>query len=756
MKMKYQLLLMPALVMLWLTACNSTDTKKPPAKTAKKTETEVKIEPLSSLIKEHKPIKPQTMKDETVEIVKQNLPDRKMVLPKIDRNGAGKNNPALKRDTYDRIFSGKTDDAQATIKVTLNFDESPLTDVIPAFAQPLGFNYLLDPEIKGTVTMSVDGEMSRREVWQLFEQILWMTGAYCVSENGVVHVRPNVKMPQERKMFEPGRDDVQVVFYPLQYAGAKDVIKQIKPFLSDAASATEIPRGNAILLVENAAVMGKLLDLLKVLDQPDKDKWQQLVFQCHNVPASKIKTELTEILPILGFMVATGDKAPDTGAIHVISLDRLQVLVATAATTAAIEELKHWAEILDQAETAEQERVFIYRVVNGKADELLQALSVIFNIESTTMAAPQGDAKSGTTATATKTAASGSSKTKNKEVSENTGKTTTSAPTSVFDVLVKVFADGVHNRLVVRTTPRTYAMVKALLERLDTVPAQVLLQVLVAEIDLTDTTQFGLEFSETVKGGGAESIFGTNYASLTPGGDKEYGAKYWIYDQKDPANKFGYVKALAGKTKLKVISSPQVLVVSHTQAKISVGDKVPLLSSQISDTASSSTSSTSLLQTVQYQDTGIILLVTPHVTKGDLITIDLEQTVSEAIENKTSTLNSPVIQERVLKTSMSLRNGRTLIIGGLIKERVNDNLSSVPGLVNIPILNFLTGDSESKFERTEMLILITANVISEETKLEQMVRHYRQAITEINKFQQKLTTGAEQEKNLEEKGVGMK
>jgi len=728
-----------------LFSCSSTPTKPPqPAKAP-----EVKIEPQTAIIKEDQ-LKSESMQTELVKSKKNLIEEKTTAICQTTPKNSTPVAVPTPIDIFDQVFAGKKDDGKETIKVALNFEDSGLGDVIPAFAQPLGFNYVLDSELKGTVTMAVEADMTRKEVWRLFEQILWMAGAYAVYENDTVHIRPNTKLAQERKLFEPGRTDIQVLFYELKYAGVKEIIRQLKPFLSDTGSAIDVPRNNAVLLVDNGAIIGKLTELLRVLDQPDKHNWPRLIFQCRNVPPSKLKAELSEILPVLGFPVTTsGEKQPENGAIYLISLDRMEVLVASAVTAEAIEELRRWAEILDQNDIGEQERVFIYKVINGKADELLQALSVIFNTEGTTMSAQQSDSGSNSASTAKSASTSGgsSSHTSKKSVSENTGKTVATAPASVFEVPVKIFADAVHNRLVIRTTPRTYAMAKALLERLDTVPAQVLLQVLVTEINLTDSTQFGLEFSKAVNtGGGTKTVFGTNYKNLDATADDQYGSKYYIYDPDDPSKTFAYIKGLAGKTKMKVISSPQILVMSHTKAKISVGDKVPLVTSQLSDTSSTTTSGTTLLQNIQYQDTGIILEVTPHVTKGNLITIDLEQTVSEAEENTTSKIDSPIIQERVLKTSMTLRNGRTLIIGGLIKEHVTDNMDSVPYFINVPVINWLTGNSTRTVERTEMLVLITANIIGEENQIETLVKRYRQAVKEIGHFQEELKTESDLEK----------
>ena len=168
---------------------------------------------------------------------------------------------------------------------------------------------------------------------------------------------------------------------------------------------------------------------------------------------------------------------------------------------------------------------------------------------------------------------------------------------------------------------------------------------------------------------GLDSSAGTDYKYLQPGGKEQYGAKYWLSDPDNPDDKFAYIKALAGRSNVKVISRPQVLVISHNPALISVGDRVPIITAEVTNTSSATkVDGTTLIRSVTYEDTGIILNITPHITRGGRIGIDLNQTVSEAQVNTTSDIDSPTIQERQLKTMMSLRDGQTVICGGLIRE----------------------------------------------------------------------------------------
>ncbi len=694
----------------------------------------------------------QTTSDTSTNVL---LPQTDDLLPTIKHQEVKKDTDAL----FNKLFPQH---AEATdiepIKVNINFDAANLGDVIPAFAGPLKMNYLLDPEVTGTITMSLKANMSPREVWTLFEQILQIAGAYCEMENQVVHIRPQSKLPQEKKMLEVD-SNIEVKLIPLKYVAAKDMVSQLKQFLSDAAVATALDQQNAVLLVENVANIERLSMLIEQLDRRTRAGWQKAVFICNNVTAAQLYKELVDLLPILGFSVADGTKDSSSGEIGIVALERVQAIVVSAATVEAIKEIQKWIKALDQAETGEQEKVFLYEVINGKADELVSALSIIFSVESSTMSASQSGISSRSSGSSSNSQGSTSNL---NSTSTSSSKSKTSSDEhkseSLYDTPVKIFADAVHNRLLIRTTPRTYAMIRAVLDRLDTVPDQILMQILVVEIELSDGNEFGMEFSGSGSSGNTKSIFGTNFDSLSPntgGGTPQTGGTFTIYNPKNPEEKFGYIRALASKNDLRVLSSPQIVAKSHSQAKISVGKRIPLISDEITDTQSSvDPNNTSLRRSYQYEDTGIILTVVPQVTKGGMISMAIEQIISDAIENNTLGVDSPIIKEDLLQTELSIRDGRTIIMGGLIKEKQNEVVSSLPWIIDLPIIRFLFGTTSKTRERTEILVLITATIISEDNKLEDMVRRYRQAVHEIDEFENRQFKSDKEE--LEEKNKDKK
>lgn len=664
--------------------------------------------------------------------------------------------------------------ADEKLPVSLVFNSAPMIDVIPAFADVLGFNFVADPELQSTVTLNINSEMTRRELWNAFEKMLFLSGASARVDGSLLRLVPVAKLAQQPDLSIAGKpENLEVLYYPLKNTTAKDVEAQIKPFLGKGAAISALTRPNAIILSDTISNTAKLRQILELVDENGRAAWPRLIMKCENILPSKIVSELQTVFPVLGFYVQQKlqDRTEQPGSVQLTAIDRLQLVIGSAATEEAVTEIRNWVKILDSAQSLDQERVFVYKVMHGKADQLLTGLSVIYNttgqalkIDSNTKNVKTDTVNSQKTAQTRTTNTANAAKT---GTVANTANTETDQSSSLFENPVRIFSDGELNRLVIRTTPRTYASIKALLDRLDVVPAQVLLQVLVVEVSLDKSTEFGLELSAqgTVNGNVINGGSG-NYSNLNPfltdvtkdsegnvtrhyRANAEGGLHGLIYDPDNPSQKFAYIKALAKNGNIKVISSPQVLVSSHNKAEIWVGQKVPYVANAITDTASSSATSTTMNTSVSFEETGIKLTITPEVTSTDFISLDVYQELSTVdTANKYTDVDAPVFSKRTVETNMTIQNGKTMVIGGLIQETKHDNLESIPLINDIPFLRRLFGSTNASANRSEILILITGNIVNERSEVEDMIRKYNDALKALNRFDRSLGDGPDAEKNL--------
>ena len=633
-----------------------------------------------------------------------------------------------------------------------NFSDAPFPQIVSLFSKELGFQYLLTEDIKSKTTMICEMELTAKEVWGIFQQILANANLYYTIQNGLLVIRPMNEAGQTRTV-APERTNLGVQVFVLKHLDSKNMAAQLAPVVSKGVKVIELPSQNAVMVMDNKEVIDKVREIITYLDQPARTNWYKAVFQCRQIPSPRIAEELGQLLPVLGFPVSVNGSKDTPESMKITSLERLQLIVVSAPTAEALDTVREWIGRLDSNEQGDQEQVYIYRVQNSTADSLAEVLAVMFALKGT-MRVPDlktGDTKSqsGVVASvksiASETGGAGASAKSTGTSAGKSGGAATSATGSIYDASVRIYADGVNNTLTIRTKPRTYAMIKAILDRHDILPKQVLIQVLVVEISLNDLIKFGVEFSMSGGSGNVETLGGINYKNLNPRSNEEYGGRFNIFNPKNPNEKYGYVQALSGITNVRVLSSPQVLVVSHSQAHIAVGNKVPLVNSEITNSQSSVVTtpddvSTSLVRNINYEDTGIILKIIPQVTHSNHITLIMDQTVSEAVRNSTSNIDSPEIQSRTMQTTMMIRDGQTILCGGMIKEKTTDNLDSLPIIDQIPFLRRLVGDTDYQKQRTEMLILVTGTIITSENHLEGLLKQYRQAVSMLQDYHKRGTT----------------
>ncbi len=623
----------------------------------------------------------------------------------------------------------------AKLEVKFNFDAESLVNVVQMFSLTLDFQYYIDPGVSGSVTMTIDTQMTRREAWELFEHILWISGSYASKHHGFINILPFNKMPQERRVFAKHDPipNVHVEIVKLFNTTAADISNLIKPFITAGATVSPIQYLNSLLIIEAPPNMVKLRELINKLDVMGETDWPQISIKCNYVESEVILEELKQILPILGFSVTTSEKG-DGHSVKIIELARLQVLIAAAPTMEVLDEVKRWVKILDSEESSEEERIFFYDVKYNNAEDLSDNVSIFFNSSSSSSSRSRSTS---TTPTSTTTGTDRSTTSSRQRTSSTNRRTRSSdeKPATVFDIPVTILADGAHNRLVIRTTPRAYLMLEALLKRLDTPPLQVLIQVTIAEIQLDEDTQFGFKLAAGTKAFG--ELFDYNLNPSLIGANTVPATDLYNFALKSnadgsiagPGDFFGIIRAVAGETNTKVLSSPQLIAISDEEASINVGNSVPIITEQLNN---NSNNTGSINQNIQYQDTGTILTVTPHITAKKLVTLDIRQEESNALPVSTNAaIQSPIITSRVIETSMIIKDGATVMLGGFIR---NDNTNierKIPILGDIPYLGKFFSFSDIKDARTELLLIITVNVIDIESDIGGMMERYRNALNTI-------------------------
>lgn len=639
------------------------------------------------------------------------------------------------------------DDPEKKVQVTLNLDALQVTQLVEAFAQILQFSYLVDPGIanKGAVTINVDSEMTAREAWETFEHILWLSGAYASRNPGFIHILPFDKMPKERRLLFKGDilANVEVVLLPIRYRKSADIAALLDPFKTEGATIKDLADSNTLLVVEAPANMPKMRELITQLDNSGEAAWPHICLPCRNVDAEELLADLETILPTLGFPTTT--KSPSNGAIKLAALPRLQCIVASAAMQEVLDEVERWVKVLDTADQMEKENIYWYNVKHSTAEQLKEALEVFFNTQATTGTRPSRTKSTSSKAKATsgsrrgsrsddtrtqETATQPQQQTQPKTQTPKAAETGEEIGGTVFDTPVVVLVDEVRERLTLRTTPRAYALVEALLQRQDVAPRQVSIQATIADVTLTKSTEYG--FSYAAKEFLSHAGDTVSVVSAGAGGMPEDAASlvdgqsfaFLFRDRKgDP---LAFIRAVAGEGNTRILSEPQIIVLSGEDASINVGEKVPIPT----ESTNYSGDADNFRTNYEYEDTGVIMEVKPHVTAGNDVRMEIRQEVSDAAASEDPTV-PPRISNKVIESVLTVADGATIVMGGLIRSKHTDSSAGWMFLKDIPYLGVLFRSNESSDDRTELLVLITVHVVETESQSEMLLRRYRLALAQI-------------------------
>ena len=267
-----------------------------------------------------------------------------------------------------------------------------------------------------------------------------------------------------------------------------------------------------------------------------------------------------------------------------------------------------------------------------------------------------------------------------------------------------------------------------MLLKLDIPPLQVLIEGTVLEVTLQDNLRYGFKY--LIESGNFQSLFTQSSATVVSTVLPGFGATFGTQN-----NTKAVIDALSEITEVRVVSSPQLLVMDGGTARLHVGDQVPIVTRTSSTTA---TDDNRITNEIEYRDTGVTLDITPKVKSSGVVTLDISQTVSDVVRTSSSDINSPTIQQRQVVSKTSLQSGTTALLAGLIREVETDISSGIPLLHKIPFLGPLFGTSDEKKQRTELVVLITPKVMKNkseaQTITQEILQKYKCLLNQNNRI----------------------
>lgn len=601
-------------------------------------------------------------------------------------------------------------------KFSINLDRADINEASRlVLGETLGLNYVVDPRVQGTITLSSSRPLAAREVLDAFEAALRHNGAALIQNDGLA----KVVALQEVLEGEPGVADLDsgktspgygVSAVPLRYISGANMMELMDSFIARGGSVRASKSGNLILVRGSAAERRTMVDIILSFDVD----WMEN--QSASIATLSYATP-EEVVAKIEAVFAEDTESAGRNAVKVIPLERLNGVVVIANSQAKVKRAMTWIRRLDQASVTET-NYFVYAVQNGSAVALADILKSTF-LDQQSSAGTTGEVApnqptvqvgTGTTDTGTQTTTpdqpspDGKSDRQDVTLPSSTETTASTTPAAGGDSPsgIRITANAANNTIVIRASQRDYRKILATLRKLDAPSVQVLINTTIMEVALNNDLRYGVQAylkGKDVSGG----VFGSGGLTLRPSFP---GMNFFVGSAADPRV---VVDALSAVTKVRIVSSPSILVLENETATIKVGDQVPVKTQETNSTTNSETITNSFV----YRDTGVILTVKPRVTASGIVTIELGQQLSSVTAGSGSLTENPTFSQRSITSKVSVPSSQTVLLGGLISGTESRQKDGVPGINRIPILGDLIGKTENSSRRNELIIFITPQIIED-------------------------------------------
>ncbi len=600
--------------------------------------------------------------------------------------------------------------AASPADLTLNFAGADIRDVVNAvLGETLKLNYVIDPEVQGPVTFNVSRPVSRDEILTTLEAVLNSRGATMVQSDGIIRVMPLRKdgksnaAPPLAAATTPGQ---RSEIFPLRFVSAADMQRVLEKVLPAGTPITGDDRRRMVLIQGTPSELQLAEETVRVFDIDQLTGTSIAVVPLRNADPAAMADELRNIF-------AATRKEADSDAIRIMAVKRLNALMIITRSGRYLDEARAWIARLDRAHDLTERRVYVYNLQYAKATQIgekLQGLLTNLDIKFKPPATPAADTGLAPAAPGFE----GPAKPLPPPVlptaapppapAEAAALASPTAPPPL-NTGVRIEADEAHNALLISANARDYELIRQVLAGIDVPPLQVLIEVTVAEVVLNDNLNYGVEYY--INHGKTNTLLTTSnipaIAPVVPGFNLS-----WVAGNFQPKI---ILDLLSSVTQTKVISTPRLLVLSNETARLQVGDVVPIITQSA---ASTITSNPLVLNNVTYKETGVVLEVTPRINSGGYVTMDLNQSVSTVVPTSTSTIDSPTFQQRRLNSTVSVKSGETILLGGLIQQTDSRQQQGIPILHDLPGIGALFGSHTNGAGRTELIMLMSPHVISNE------------------------------------------
>ncbi len=575
----------------------------------------------------------------------------------------------------------------ATGPVMLNFVNAEIDSVVRAMGQITGKNFLLDPRVKGTISIASVKPVSADLAYQILISSLRMQGFTAVEGKDLVKIVPEADAKQHfsdtyGKVVKKGGDQVVTQVYPLQYATAVQLVGVLRPLIAPNNAVSAYPGSNTLVITDYADNLKRISQIIEAIDKPNDAEFN--IIKVQHLSAIELAQQLTRL-----FAEPAGAAA---GTSMMIAADgRSNSLMVRTDNQGKLDTLRAMVAQLDTP-SAGMSNLQVVHLRNADATKLAETLRA--------MAAGSAAATGATPATPA--------------ASSGTG--------------VTILADAASNSLVISAPDHLYNSLRAVVDKLDAQRAQIFIEALIVEVTSDKVADLGVQWMTPIAEGGgtalvAGSVFndaasaaGKNLLSLNsravlpaPGLSVGLLQRITVGGQ-TITGMTALARALQSDSDANVLSTPNLLTLDNEEAKIVIGQNVPFITGSYAQaSAGGAAAAVNPFQTIERKDVGLTLKVKPQVSEGGTIKLQILQEVSSVRDSSNSA--GIITNKRSIETTVLVGDGEAIVLGGLIQDDVQNSVDKVPGLGDLPLLGALFRSETRKRTKTNLMVFLRPVVV---------------------------------------------
>jgi len=619
--------------------------------------------------------------------------------PLAKSDNSGSSAKATENYLTSRPVTGKKD--SGSVKGSLNFVDADIESVIAAVGDYTNITFIIDPRVKGTVTLVSEKPLTKSQAFQLLTSVLRMRGYSVVSANGYKKVVPEADAKLQPGPIRTGKasdlrgDQIATQIFQLNFESANNLVAILRPLISPNNTITANPDSNTLIVTDYADNLLRLAKIIASLDRRSQNDME--VIPIKNAIASDIAAIVNQLLET---RTVPAQGAASGGRVHLLTDPRSNSVILRAQSEAQAELARSLIEKFD-IPTAIPGNVHVVYLKNAEATKLAQTLRSVVS----------SDISIASTASSAKPASSTSP--------AGSAQTPASLPSGGPAGFIQ--ADATTNTLIITANDAVYRNLRAIIDQLDARRAQVYIESMIVEVSATKAAELGVQWAGisgnansttrvagvTAFNSGGNNLVNQATASspLPPGNGLTLGILR-------NSNLGALAHALATDTSANILSMPNLITLDNEEAKIIVGQNVPFITGQYTTSASAAgAAGVNPFQTVERKDIGLTLRVKPQISQGGTVKMSIYQETS-GIDNTVNTVGAGLATtKRSLDTNVLVDDGQTIVLGGLIDDNLQESVEKVPLLGDIPLLGSLFQYKTRSHVKRNLMVFLRPTII---------------------------------------------